>query len=45
MGIVGLKNICTPSYVYLVISMIALLVIGIEIIIYLLYNNLTKKLP
>ena len=30
MGIVGLKNLCTPSYVYLVISMIALLVMTVQ---------------
>jgi hypothetical protein len=30
MAIVGLKNLCTPSYVYLVVSMIALIVIGIQ---------------
>lgn len=28
MGIVGLKNLCTPSYVYLVISVIALIVMA-----------------
>jgi hypothetical protein len=30
MAIVGLRNLCTPSYVYLVVSMIALIVIGIQ---------------
>ena len=30
MAMVGLKNLCTPSYVYLVVSMIALFVIAIQ---------------
>jgi len=30
MAIVGLKNLCTPSYVYLVISMIALIIMGLQ---------------
>jgi len=30
MAIVGLKNLCTPSYVYLVISMIALVVMIVQ---------------
>lgn len=30
MAIVGLKNLCTPSYVYLVISMIALIIMAIQ---------------
>ena len=30
MAMVGLKNLCTPSYVYLVFSMIALFVIAIQ---------------
>lgn len=31
---VGLKNLCTPAYVYLILSMIAILVIAIQN-----YNN------
>jgi hypothetical protein len=30
MAIVGLKNLCTPSYVYLVVSLIALVVIAVQ---------------
>jgi hypothetical protein len=30
MAFVGLKNLCTPSYVYLVISMVALFVIAAQ---------------
>lgn len=30
MAFVGLKNLCTPSYVYLVISIIAIIVIGLQ---------------
>jgi len=30
MAIVGLKNLCTPSYVYLVVSMIALFIMVIQ---------------
>jgi hypothetical protein len=30
MAIVGLKNLCTPSYVYLVISMIALVIMIVQ---------------
>ena len=30
MALVGLKNLCTPSYVYLVLSMIALIVIALQ---------------
>jgi hypothetical protein len=30
MAIVGLRNLCTPAYIYLVISIISILVIGIQ---------------
>jgi hypothetical protein len=30
MAITGLKNLCTPSYVYLVISLIAIIVMAIQ---------------
>jgi hypothetical protein len=30
MAIAGLKNLCTPSYVYLVISLIAIIVMAIQ---------------
>lgn len=30
MTLVGLRNLCTPAYVYLVISIITILVIGIQ---------------
>ena len=30
MAIVGLRNLCTPAYIYLVISVISILVIGLQ---------------
>lgn len=30
MAVAGLKNLCAPSYVYLVVSMVALIVMGIH---------------
>jgi hypothetical protein len=30
MAIAGLKNLCTPSYIYLVISMIAIIIMAIQ---------------
>jgi hypothetical protein len=35
MKLVGFKNLCTPAYVYLVISMLAIAVIGLQN-----YNNI-----
>jgi hypothetical protein len=30
MALVGLRNLCTPAYIYLVISVISILVIGLQ---------------
>ena len=30
MAIIGLRNLCTPAYIYLVISVISILVIGLQ---------------